>query len=90
MSIYRFPDPPDLRSLTPADAQAYRRWASELNRSLSLMASQLGGAANGPPFWNVSVGTYPTRTLTPAATAAQVRDALGTLLVDLKAKGVIG
>ena len=90
MSIYRFPDPPELRSLSPGDAQAYRRWASELNRSLSLMAAQLGGAANGPPFWDVSVGSYPTRTLTPTASHSDLRAALGTLLVDLKAKGVIG
>lgn len=90
MSIYRFPDPPELRSLSPADTAAYRRWAAELNATLNRMASQMGGAANGAPFWAVSVSTYPTRSLAPTATTDDVRNALGTLLVDLKAKGVIG
>jgi hypothetical protein len=90
VSVYRFPDPPELRSLSAEDALAYRRWASELNRSLALLASRFG-AANGAPLWGVSApAAYPYRTLTTTATTAEVRDALGTLLVDLKAKGVIG
>ncbi len=86
----RFPDPPSLASLSPADATKLRQWAAELNRSLALLASTLS-AANGPPSWDVQTpAAYPYRTLTTAATAAEVRDALGTLLVDLKGKGVIG
>jgi hypothetical protein len=88
VSAVRFPDPPRLTSLSPADTTAFRNWASELNRALALVASQLS-AANRSPFWDVSVSVYPTRTLPLGATAAQIQDSLGTLILDLKGKGVV-
>ena len=88
MTAIRFPDPPRLESLSPADEQAFRRWAAELNRTLSLISAQLS-AANRTPFWDVSVSVYPSRTLPLGATAAQLQNALGTLVLDLKGKGLV-
>ena len=85
---YRFPDPPNLSSLSPADAQAFRRWAAELNRTLNLMASQMG-AANSTPFWIVTGLPYPERNLNSSSTTSDVRAALATLVVDLQGKGTI-
>ena len=88
MSAVRFPDPPRLTSLSPADTQAFRNWAAELNRALSLIAAQLG-SSNRSPFWDVSVSVYPTRTLPLGATTDQLQETLGTLILDLKGKGVV-
>jgi hypothetical protein len=85
----RLPEPPVLASLSAEDDLAFRRWAAELNRQITVIMQRMT-AANGLPLWNVPTpSNYPHRTLQPGHGTPEIRDALGTLLVDLKAKGII-
>ncbi len=86
--MIRMPDPPELPSLSPEDAEALRLWASRVNQQVELLARNMT-AANTSPFWAVAPTVYPARTLGASPTLSQLSDAFGTLVKDLKAKGVI-
>lgn len=86
--IFRLPDPPNFSSLSPDDATAMRRWMSEINRQLTTLLGT-PQAANREPFWQVSVSVYPSRTLSSSSTLGEAIDAVGTLVKDLKDKGIV-
>lgn len=86
--IFRLPEPPNLSGLSNQDATALRRWMSEVNRQLTALLGT-PQAANREPFWQVSVSVYPSRTLTPSSTLGQTIDVVGTLVKDLKDKGIV-
>ena len=86
--MIRMPDPPTLASLSPEDAEELRLWAARVNQQVERLA-QAVVAANTSPFWTVAPTVYPARTLGASPTLAQLSDSFGTLVKDLKAKGVI-
>ena len=86
--MIRMPDPPTLASLSPEDAEELRLWAARVNQQVERLAGAIV-AANTSPFWAVAPTVYPSRTLGASPTLAELSDSFGTLVKDLKAKGVI-
>lgn len=86
--MIRMPDPPNLPSLSPEDAEEFRAWAARVNEQVAILARAMV-AANTSPFWTVAPTVYPARTLAATPTLQQLSDSFGTLVKDLKSKGVI-
>lgn len=90
MTTFNAPRFPALSSLSPEDARALADWANELEREILFRLDGVAeGSANLSPFWSVSVSGYPNRTLPAGASTAQIVDVVGTLVRDLKGKGIV-
>ena len=63
-------------------------WAQRTVNTLELQLSEINSAANTTPF-QVSNVTLDSVLDADSTTLAEVADVLGTLITDLKAKGVI-
>lgn len=84
-----YPEFPALSALSKEDqARIASWWAAFMNEIYKRDAAVIAGAANGKPFWSLSHVSVNRTYDVSGATLAQTANALGTLLSDLKNKGV--
>jgi hypothetical protein len=91
MAYVRYPDLPELPSLSRSDEAALTFWYSELQRALEQRdARTFFGAINVSAF-DTSASTTPNRSfvISTSAGVTATYDMLTTLIRDLRAKGIV-
>jgi hypothetical protein len=91
MAFIRYPDLPELPSLSRDDEGALTFWYSELQRALEQRDGRTFFGAINVSAFDTSASTTRTLTLLPSSSAAVTAtyDLLATLIKLMKAKGIV-